>query len=98
MVDNPSNVDNNSGSASPSRIPVATRAMSLPIRATRWSSDYIVLSVPVRSNADDDNIIHENDEQSRFDSLLQIQQRLERHVAEIRNQQTRLNHYIDTLN
>ena len=35
---------------------------------------------------------------ARLDNLLQVQQRLERYFNHIRNQQTRLNHRIATLN
>ena len=97
MVNSCRDLDDNSGIVPPSRLPLATRAISCPVRGPRRSNDYMVLSVPVRLNGDGNNM-SENDEQSRFDGLLQVQQRLERHVTHIRNQQTRLNDRIASLN
>ena len=57
-----------------------------------------MLSVPVRSVGDDGNTVPDNDEQSRFDSLLQMQQWLERNLTQIRNQQNCLDRRIMTLN
>ena len=98
MVNHRSNVNNNSEGASTSRLPVATRAISLPTRVPRRSNDYIVLSVPVHPDGDDGNIDPENNVGTNLGGFLQAQQRLERHVTHLRNKQTRLNHRIDTLN
>ena len=43
-------------------------------------------------------MVPDNDEQSRFDSLLKMQQRLKRNVVQIRNQKNRLYHRIVALN
>ena len=85
MVNNRSDINNNSERASAPRLPVATRAISRPTRVTRRLSHFIVSSVPVRSHGGDGNIAPEDEEKNRLDSLLQVQRRLDRHVTHIRN-------------
>ena len=58
----------------------------------------MVLSVPVRPDGDDGIIVPENDVGTRLDGFLQTQQRLERHITQIRTQQARLNNRIGTFN
>ena len=70
MVNNCSDMNNNSGMAPSSRIPIATRAISHSVRRLRRLSDYTVLSVPVRPNGDDGNIVIENDVGTRLDGSL----------------------------
>ena len=98
MVNHPRITDDNPGRAPSSRLPVATRAISRSMRGPRRSNDYMVLSVPVRPDGDDGNIVPENNVGPNLDGFLQAQQRLERHVTHIRNQQNRLNNRIATLN
>ena len=98
MVNNRHDLNDNSERASPDRLPVATRAISRSMRGPRRSNDYMVLSVPVRPDGDNGSTVPDNDEQSRFISLLQMQQRLERNLIQIRNQKNRLNRRIMTLN
>ena len=68
------------------------------MRGPRRSNDYMVLSVPVRPDGDDGIIVPENNVGTRLDGFLQKQQRLERHITHIRNQQARLNNRIATFN
>ena len=98
MVNHSRITDDNPGRALSSRLPVANRAMSRPIRRPRRSNECMVLSVPVRSDGDDGIIVAENNVWTRLDGLLQVQQRLERQVDHVRYQQTRLNHRIAALN
>ena len=98
MVNNRTNVNNNSEGAFTTGLSVATRAISRRTHVPSRSSDYIVLSVPVRPNGDDDNIAPEDEDQNPLDSLLQVQQRLEHFVNHIGNQKTRLNQLIANFN
>ena len=98
MVNHSRITDDNPVRAPSSRLSVAFRAISRSVRGPRRSNDYMVLSVPVRPVGDDGDTVPDNDEQSRFDSLLQMQQRLKRNVVQIRNQKNRLYHRIVALN
>ena len=90
--------DDNAGRAPSSRLSVANRAISRSMRRSRRSDDYMVLSVPVRSDGDDGIIVPENNVGIRLDGFLQTQQRLERHITHLRNEQARLNNRIASPN
>ena len=57
-----------------------------------------MLSGPVRPDGDDGNIVPENGIGTRSDGPSRVQQRLDRHLTHIRNQKTRLDRRIATLN
>ena len=90
-------IDDNRGRALSSRLPLATRTISHSVSGSRRSSEYMVLSVPVWSYGDDGNIVPEHDLGTRLDGILQVQQRLDRNITQIRNQQTRPDRRITAL-
>lgn len=60
------------------QLSLTDRLISHYMREPRRSFDYMVLSVSVCPNGNYRNLFFENDDQSRLDDLMHMQQRLER--------------------